>query len=199
MKRRAIVSSCAVLLALACAETDRESYPLGQPGQVEFRNLFRATLYLGGCSHFDYEKRVGDEWRSEGPSVACVWEGFARPVAPGAVVTEPIEAREPGIWRLRYQVGIGCSSTAPLSESDCRSLATITSNEFEVVDSDCVVSGCSGQVCAHRPIATTCEWQPGYACYRAARCGRFGPGGACGWQQSPELLACLAEPPQPGW
>lgn len=199
MKGRSLVFLGALLLAVACAETDRESYPAGASGSVEFRNLTRASLYLAGCSHFDYEKQIGDKWVSQGPSVVCVWEGFAQKVASGASVMEPIEAREPGRWRLRYPVGVGCSSTAPLSEAHCRAVGSITSNEFEVLDSGCVVSGCSGQVCADRPYVTTCEWLPEYACYQKARCGRFGPGGTCGWEPTPELLACLGDPARPTW
>jgi eight-cysteine-cluster-containing protein len=54
----------------------------------------------------------------------------------------------------------------------------------------CVAGGCSGQVCADRPVATTCEWREAYACYRAARCERQ-PDGACGWTPTAELQACL--------
>lgn len=57
--------------------------------------------------------------------------------------------------------------------------------------SDCVVTGCSGQVCAAEPVITTCEWQPQYECYRSATCERQ-PGGECGWTETPELDACLA-------
>ncbi|MEB2343600.1 MAG: hypothetical protein OZ948_02540 [Deltaproteobacteria bacterium] len=199
MRRRSLALLAAVLVAAACAETDRGSYPAGASGSVEFRNATRVPLYLAGCSHFEYEKQVGERWVSQGPAVVCVWEGFAQEVAPGAAVTEPIEAREPGRWRLRYPVGIGCSRHAPLSEAACRAVGSITSNEFEVLDSGCVVSGCSGQICAERPYATTCEWRPEYACYREARCGRYGPGDTCAWEPTPELLACLADPPALGW
>ena len=58
----------------------------------------------------------------------------------------------------------------------------------------CVVTGCSGQVCADREVVTTCEWRPEYACYRMATCERQ-PTGQCGWTQTPELRRCLANPP----
>jgi hypothetical protein len=199
MASRSVFLLCLLLLVACSPETDRERYRIGEPGVVTFLNSTRVPVYLAGCSHFDYQKQIGAEWIAQGPAAVCVWEGFAQPVAPGAAIREPIETREPGRWRLHYRVGIGCSESAPLAPAHCRWVGDLTSNEFEVVASGCVVSGCSGQVCDDRPWATTCEWRPEYACFRAARCGRFGADGACGWEQTPELLTCLADPPQPGW
>ncbi|RJQ28566.1 hypothetical protein C4571_03420 [Candidatus Parcubacteria bacterium] len=55
----------------------------------------------------------------------------------------------------------------------------------------CFVGGCSGQICSDTPDAvSTCEWTEAYACYRAAKCERQ-TDGACGWTQTPELLACI--------
>ena len=186
---RAIV---AALFLVACAPaTDRDRYEVGEAGVVTFANRLGETFYLGGCNHFDYEKREGDAWVSQGADLVCVWEGFAQPVARGDVMEDPIRAREPGTWRLRYPVGIGCSDTAPLAEAHCTAIGEVSSNEFEVVASSCQVTGCSGHVCADAPVVTTCEWLPEYECYRAARCGRFGPGGACGWEPTDELAECL--------
>ena len=181
----------AIALLVACAPaTDRDRYEVGETGTVTLRNqLATATLYLGGCGHFEYEKRVGGEWISQGSDSVCVWEGLAEPLGPGAAVVDPIVAREPGTWRLRYPVGLGCSETAPLSQ--CERVDDLRSNAFEVVEGGCVVTGCSGQLCAEEHVATTCEWLPHYACYRDARCGRFGAGGSCGWESTPELEACL--------
>lgn len=187
------LAAASALLVACMPTTDRERYEVGDRGTATFHNRLAATLYLGGCGHFDYEKRVGREWISKGSDIVCLWEGFAEPVAPGEVVVDPIMAREPGTWRLRYPVGIGCSETEPLSQ--CPRVEDVHSNEFEVVDGGdaCVVTGCSGQVCAEDHVATTCEWRPEYACYRDANCGRFGAGGSCGWQATPELARCLLE------
>lgn len=195
-----LVAVCAALLAAGCAPaTDRDQYQAGETGTVTFRNATGIPLYLAGCGHFDYEKQVGAAWVSQGPSVVCVWQGFAQPVPPRGAVSEPVEAREPGTWRLRYAVGAGCSASAPLDGEHCRWLGEITSNEFVVDDAGCATGGCSGQLCGEAELAgqlvTTCEWRAEYACYRAARCGRFGPGGTCAWEPTPELLACLADPP----
>ncbi len=187
-------SAALLLLLLACTpETDRDHYGVGESGVVRFENATRATLYLAGCSHFEYEQQIDGAWVSQGPDAVCVWEGFAEPVAPGAVVRDPITARAPGTWRLRYPVGVDCATATPLSREHCRAVWHVASNPFEVHEASCIVTGCSGQLCADEPLATTCEWLPQYACYRDARCGRFGPGGACAWEPTPELAACLEE------
>lgn len=58
-------------------------------------------------------------------------------------------------------------------------------------DADCVVTGCSGQVCAPEHRATTCEWREEYACYRepTTSCGCVN--GSCGWDQTAALDSCL--------
>ena len=54
----------------------------------------------------------------------------------------------------------------------------------------CIVTGCSGQMCADEEAMTTCEYRADYACYRSARCERQ-PTGACGWTETSALRACL--------
>ena len=63
----------------------------------------------------------------------------------------------------------------------------------------CYIDGCSGQICSDRPpgdVVTTCEWLPEYACYRQTTCERQ-VDGTCGWTETPEFLACLANPDDP--
>lgn len=57
----------------------------------------------------------------------------------------------------------------------------------------CKTTGCSGQICSDKDMFTTCEFRPEYACYRAAQCARQADGN-CGWTQTAELTACLANP-----
>lgn len=63
---------------------------------------------------------------------------------------------------------------------------------LETDDKPCVVSGCSGQICADEPMFSTCEWREEYACYATATCERQADG-VCGWTQTPELEACLGD------
>jgi len=60
----------------------------------------------------------------------------------------------------------------------------------------CVKTGCSGTICAEpgKEVITTCEYRPEYACYKTAACERQASG-SCGWTQTAELTACLANPP----
>ncbi len=114
----------AVLLAAAlsaCApETDRERYEVGESGVVTFRNAMRKTALPGRLRPLRlraaHRRRVGLAGTA---TRVCVWEGFAEPVAPAGVVTDPIHARAPGTWRLRYPVGFGCSESAPLGDGHC--------------------------------------------------------------------------------
>lgn len=55
---------------------------------------------------------------------------------------------------------------------------------------DCVVSGCSSQVCGDEEQMTTCEYRPEYGCYTKATCERQSDG-VCGWSMTVELLECL--------
>ena len=187
----------AALLVACSPQTDRDVYATGEPGTSTFTNQVAIPLYLGGCGHFDYEKRVGDAWVPQSPDVVCVWQGLAQPVPPGSAVTDDLRAREPGIWRLRYEVGAGCDSAAPLDAEHCKHLQTITSNEFQVIANGCVVTGCSGELCADRETPSPCIWRAEYACYRDAVCGRFGPADACAWEPTDELAACLARTSSP--
>ncbi len=66
----------------------------------------------------------------------------------------------------------------------------------EPAPATCVKSGCSGTVCSEPgdEKMTTCEFKPEYACYRTATCERQADS-SCGWTESAELTACLANPP----
>ncbi len=62
----------------------------------------------------------------------------------------------------------------------------------------CMVGGCSGQLCGEisemEGLVSTCEFRAEYACYKQSRCERQTTG-KCGWSQTKELMACLANPP----
>lgn len=56
----------------------------------------------------------------------------------------------------------------------------------------CVVTGCSGEICADSDMMSPCIWKDSFACYKSATCER-GADGKCGWRATPELSACLAK------
>ncbi len=63
-----------------------------------------------------------------------------------------------------------------------------------VTQNECVVGGCSSQLCvdaSQGDMATTCEYREQYACFKTAECKRQ-TGGQCGWTDTPELKACIA-------
>jgi hypothetical protein len=59
---------------------------------------------------------------------------------------------------------------------------------------ECHVAGCSSELCVgpDGPDFSICIFQPWYVCLDQTTCGNFGPDGACGWEQNPEYLECLA-------
>lgn len=65
---------------------------------------------------------------------------------------------------------------------------------------ECQPGGCSGQLCVSvydEPMATTCEYRAEYACYQKSKCEKQADG-KCGWTETPELQACLKNPPSLG-
>lgn len=67
-----------------------------------------------------------------------------------------------------------------------------------IASSGCAVAGCSGQMCVSLEeadgLVTTCEFRAEYACYSSAVCEPQASG-VCGWTETPELVACLENPP----
>jgi hypothetical protein len=55
---------------------------------------------------------------------------------------------------------------------------------------ECVVSGCSSEICSDEEVMSTCQFKPEYVCFAKARCERLA-GGQCGWNKTPEYKACL--------
>jgi len=55
----------------------------------------------------------------------------------------------------------------------------------------CRPTGCSGEICSDKDIASICIWKPEFECYQAAECKRQA-NGKCGWTQTQELEECIA-------
>lgn len=58
----------------------------------------------------------------------------------------------------------------------------------------CMATGCGGTICASEQMMSTCEFKPEHACYQTATC-EWQASGSCGWRETAELTACLANPP----
>lgn len=54
----------------------------------------------------------------------------------------------------------------------------------------CVVTGCSGQICSDQYQVTDCAYREEYACYKSATCEPQS-NGECGWTQTDELTQCI--------
>lgn len=62
-------------------------------------------------------------------------------------------------------------------------------------DADCLVVGCSNQLCLPRGKASstvsTCEWKDEYGCYSQDSC--LCQNGQCQWAGSPQFVECLEQ------
>ena len=68
----------------------------------------------------------------------------------------------------------------PATEAECQT------------NNDCVKGGCSGTICQSKdtePIMTTCEWLPGYACYKGINCACIN--GKCQWEKTEGFDKCV--------
>jgi hypothetical protein len=79
-----------------------------------------------------------------------------------------------------------------------RCLPTAGKCTWEIIDcprkGDCIVTGCSGQLCADTEIATDCAWTESYACYKKFGICQRSMDGKCGWAETKELTSCLGSP-----
>jgi hypothetical protein len=60
----------------------------------------------------------------------------------------------------------------------------------ERIFDNCIISGCSSEICGDEEAMSTCEWEESYMCYRSAQCQR-NVDGLCAWKETVELLQCL--------
>lgn len=67
-----------------------------------------------------------------------------------------------------------------------------TPSEEQNTAAECYVGGCSSQLCTDQPdMASDCMYREEYACYQTATCERQSTG-QCGWTETNELRACIA-------
>lgn len=79
----------------------------------------------------------------------------------------------------------------PDSSGSCTS-CTGTCVAADPVPTSCVVTGCSGQICADQPTASTCEYRDWYQCYKLAKCEDQADG-RCGFTPNDEFKKCLEQ------
>lgn len=90
--------------------------------------------------------------------------------------------------------GETCLNLRPCERDCCPSGAVCFPGEFvcEEMPPSCVVTGCSGEICAAAgsEVDSTCEFLPEHVCYANAECAAQDDG-SCGWTQTEELQRCL--------
>lgn len=79
------------------------------------------------------------------------------------------------------------SSSVPPAEDQTN---TEPINQESRARNDCVISGCSGQICAEKKVASTCLFLPEHECYQNIVCERQA-NDQCGWTRTDEFMACL--------
>ena len=94
-----------------------------------------------------------------------------------------------GTMRLLLAASAACLVACVTERAEPRSGAAVQKRSAQAVE-PCVVSGCSGQLCALEALFSTCEWHPEYACFANATCAPQA-GGGCGWVMTDALRECL--------
>lgn len=65
----------------------------------------------------------------------------------------------------------------------------IRDENFCVKDSDCIISGCNGEICANKPLYSICLWKPEYGCLKFSKCKCINF--RCQWQKTKDYEDCL--------
>lgn len=66
------------------------------------------------------------------------------------------------------------------------------SNDKIYLPVECIISGCSGEICFEESMVSPCIYKPEYDCYKDAVCKKQ-EDNKCGWTQTEELSKCFEE------
>jgi len=172
----ALTLALVAVLASACAETDRDRYVAGDAAVAVLHNWLGQPVFLDGCIDFAFEVLEDGRWVYAGQPIQCVWEGLARPVAPGEVHASRFQAPgRAGTWRLRYPIGLGCSDANPLGEDHCEALTSVATPAFRVTGL------CDERACGPALGMPNVLCEDGSVGGPTGRCLEL-PDGGCGWE-----------------
>ena len=62
---------------------------------------------------------------------------------------------------------------------------------FSQVHAECIITGCSGQICAEEQTYSDCEYLDWYACLQYSECGNYGSEENCSWFLTDSFINCL--------
>lgn len=65
----------------------------------------------------------------------------------------------------------------------------VTREVYCLENSDCLVSGCSGEVCYHKERMTPCVYREEFECLAHTSCKCLD--GVCAWVPTPEYIECM--------
>ena len=124
--------------------TDKDVYSSGAQGISEVTNDASFTIFLPGCSAFQRQQYDGTKWVDVTPEHLCIVEGTAIAIPSRGRARFSFLAKNPGIFRLNYQIAWGCLQGMPLSQASCSSHAFVHTPVF-------AVSFASGEVPLYTP------------------------------------------------
>ncbi|MBN2524850.1 MAG: hypothetical protein JXR76_00565 [Deltaproteobacteria bacterium] len=132
-----IIAGVMLIGAKGCevtADTNKVAYVVADEGMTTIYNQTLDTVFLPGCSRFNFEKRDGEKWIDYGPNVICVQEGIGIPLTSGNDLATQFNApTEVGEWRLHYVISKGCKQGLPLSKANCTGTEDIYTAPFNVM------------------------------------------------------------------
>ncbi|MCA9390013.1 hypothetical protein KC571_01305, partial [candidate division WWE3 bacterium] len=90
-------------------------------------------------------------------------------------------------------VGIALASngTIYVSDDQAGAIYKFSPSTNQTLTKNCMVTGCSGQICSDQEVMTTCEYRETYGCYDQASCEYNEITDQCEWTMTPELSQCL--------
>ena len=75
----------------------------------------------------------------------------------------------------------------------------LSSEVKDVAGNECIVAGCSGQLCVNKGSQTevsSCEWSETFSCYKLTKC-ELQENGKCGFTPKAEFDQCIVEKSSP--
>lgn len=199
------------------ADEDCEDGEICSEGTCEDKGGDPISCYVSGCSgevcsaEFmvnsdcawlpEYECLLFTVCGAYGEGGTCGWEPNEQYLSCLDGIEPPVEGCASNEDCAPEEVCINgtCASKPPLPPGACLSSADCKPGAQCIngmcvgggAGGECIVTGCSGEICAPMETMSDCAWLPEYDCLQYTQCGSFGVNGFCHWEKTPEYLECL--------